>query len=65
MRKIVKTIDVEVLFGKQKRQANNLLRLVRAHYKKQRHQPVTIREFANFYGLSEDEVAETVLFNDN
>ncbi len=65
MRKIVKTTDVELLFGKKKRQANHLLRKVREACGKAPHQPVTINDFAAYYGLTAAEIEDVIRYNDN
>ena len=65
MRKIVKAADVALLFGKSTRQSSRLLCAVKVSLGKQRHQHVTVQEFAHYYGIPEKEVEHTIEYNDN
>lgn len=64
MRKIIKASDIEVFFGVGKRQAYNILRKIRSYYKKKKHQPITLNEFAEFFDVPFKDIEEVVLYQD-
>lgn len=46
--------DVVKLIGMTEREAQRLLRIIRAAYNKTKHQYVTVKEFAEYTGISEE-----------
>ncbi|WP_333599492.1 hypothetical protein [Flavobacterium sp.] len=49
--------DVVLLFGKTERQARYLLSNIKAFYKKEKHQFITVVEFCLYMGLAIEEVS--------
>ena len=46
--------DAAVLIGINERDAQKLFRLIRLAYNKKKHQYITLKEFAEYTGISED-----------
>lgn len=57
MRRIcITTTDVMFITGKSERQARNIINDVKDHYRKSKHQVVTIKEFCEYMGIKEEEI---------
>ncbi|POY36262.1 hypothetical protein C3K47_10935 [Solitalea longa] len=52
--------DVSMLTGKSERQAIRLLNKIRELLNKQKHQAVTIEEFAKYLGLDDENVRKNI-----
>ena len=60
-RLVLHTKDVMIITGKSERYSRELIRKMKEHFLKEKHQYITINEFATYLGLDADEV-EKVLF---
>ena len=60
-RLVLHTKDVMIITGKSERYSRDLIKKMKEHYLKKRHQYITIKEFCDYLGLDPDEVGE-VLF---
>jgi hypothetical protein len=52
--------DIQRLTGRTERFGRNLLVKIREHFDKQSHQFVTIREFAEYTGLEQEDVEKII-----
>jgi hypothetical protein len=64
MRQVVEARDVQVYFGKSIHFSYKILKKVRQELKKERHHPITIREFAEFYRCDVESLSLTIQSND-
>jgi hypothetical protein len=53
--------DIQMLTGKSERYARKLVAQVRMHYKKNKGQLLTIKEFYDYMGLEEKEVKNAIV----
>lgn len=60
-RLVIYASDISLITGKSHRQALRLLKVIHDALGKQKHQPVTIREFAAYMGLEIAEVERLCL----
>ncbi|WP_028295896.1 hypothetical protein [Olivibacter sitiensis] len=60
-RLIIYASDISLITGKSHRQALRLLKDIHFVLGKQKHQPVTIREFAEYMGLEVEELMKALL----
>jgi hypothetical protein len=58
---VLHTKDVMIITGKSERYSRELIRKMKEHFLKEKHQYITINEFSDYLGLDNDEV-EKVLF---
>ncbi|MCC5923246.1 MAG: hypothetical protein JJT77_05645 [Crocinitomicaceae bacterium] len=58
---VLHTKDVMIITGKSERYSRDLIKKMKEHYLKKRHQYITIKEFSDYLGLDNNEV-EKVLF---
>lgn len=52
--------DIVLITGKSERYCRYLIKHIKAHYGKESHQSLTIREFCEYMGLEYDEVAPII-----
>lgn len=52
----ITTTDVMFVTGKSDRQARNIINDIKEHLGKAKHQVVTIKEFCDYMGITEEEV---------
>lgn len=64
MRQIIKAIDIQVFFGKGESMSFKLIRDMKKHFKKTAHQPITINEFCEYFGIQPKEIIEVILKNE-
>lgn len=48
--------DISIITGKSYRSSWQLLKKIRAHYQKDKHQVVTVQEFCEYMGLKPEDV---------
>ena len=58
---VLHTKDIMIVTGKSERYSRELIKKMKEHYLKKKHQYITIKEFSDYLGLNNDEV-EKVLF---
>jgi hypothetical protein len=59
-RRVIRAADIEAFFGIGTRQARQYISDVRQEYHKQKHQPITLKEFCEYYNIHKDEFLETM-----
>jgi hypothetical protein len=47
--------DIMIITGKSERSAREILKKIKTHYRKDKHQIVTVDEFCNFMGIKHSE----------
>lgn len=50
------TSDVMLITGKSERQARNIINDIKAYFRKEKHQFITIKEYCEYSGLKEEDV---------
>lgn len=60
-RRIIYAKDIMILTGRSRSYAYNNLKQVKEHYGKAKHQLVTIQEFAEFHGISVEELSLSLI----
>jgi len=53
--------DIQRITGKSERHARNLLSKIREYLEKEPHQFITINEFADYYGLNQNQVEDYII----
>lgn len=48
-RQVIKARDIQNFFGKQERQSFKMMSEMRKYFHKEKHQPITIKEFCTYY----------------
>lgn len=56
----INTTDVMFITGKSDRQARNIINDIKDHFGKAKHQVVTIKEFCEYLGLTEEEISSYI-----
>lgn len=64
MRQAINVNDIMVFFDKKERQSYKMMAAIKMHYNKQSYQPITIKEFAEYYNISEDTILVVMQAND-
>ena len=54
-RQVVKARDIMYFFGKRERQSFKMMAEMRKHFKKKKHQPITVTNFCEYYGILPDD----------
>lgn len=55
IRQVVKARDIMYFFGKRERQSFKMMAEMRKHFKKQKHQPITVTNFCDYWGINASE----------
>ena len=64
MRQIVEVRDVVAYFGKSKAACYKTLQKIRTDLGKKARQPISIKEFADYFGFDKDSIMEIIQSND-
>ena len=64
MRQVIKLADIQGFFGCQKRMGSKKMMQIKKKYHKQSNQPVTVREFCEFYKVAEEEIRKIMAMVD-
>lgn len=51
-RQVVKARDIMYFFGKQERQSFKMMAEMKKHFKKKKHQPITVTNFCEYYDIA-------------
>jgi ABC-type metal ion transport system substrate-binding protein len=57
---VLHTKDVMIITGKSERYSRELIRKMKEHFLKEKHQYITIKEFSDYLGLNSEEVEKTI-----
>jgi hypothetical protein len=60
-RQVITARDIQLFFGKGQRMSYKMIADMRKHYKKKRHQPVTIDEFCNYYNVKRVDLYNAII----
>lgn len=64
MRQIVKAKDIQKYFGKKESMSFKIIKTIKKELHKKNHQPVTIDDFCNYYGVTKDSISQIIEEND-
>ena len=64
MRQVLHVNDIMVFFNKNERQSYKMIAGIKKHYEKQAFQPVTIKDFVEYYDISQESILEVMQAND-
>jgi hypothetical protein len=54
-RQVVRASDIQLFFGKGERMSYKMMQELRKYYGKEKHQPVTIKEFCDYYKVTRED----------
>ncbi len=57
---VIYTKDIQRIIGKSDSYSRKILRAIRKELGKQKHQPISVREFCNYMNLQESEVIKFI-----
>ena len=60
-RQVITARDIQLFFGKGQRMSYKMIADMRKHYKKQKHQPVTIDEFCIYYNVKREDLYNAII----
>lgn len=61
VRNVIYAQDIMVFTGRSRSYAYNVIKQVKKHYGKSKHQLVTVQEYAEFHGIPVDEVRTSLV----
>lgn len=60
-RQVICAQDIQNFFGKGKRMAYKMIAEMKKHFNKKPHQPITIQNFCEYYGVEREDVENSIL----
>ena len=63
-RQVIKPRDIQNFFGKRERQSAKMMAEMRKRFKKENHQPITVTNFCEYYGINPSELYEAMQATD-
>lgn len=60
-RQVITARDIQLFFGKGQRMSYKMIADMRKHYNKQKHQPVTIDEFCNYFKVKREDLYNAII----
>ncbi|GAA4074072.1 hypothetical protein GCM10022389_19520 [Flavobacterium cheonanense] len=64
MRQVINVNDIMVFFNKKERQSYKMIAEMKKSYNKEAHQPITIKEFADYYNIPQETITTVMQAND-
>lgn len=64
MRQVIHVNDIMVYFDKKERQSYKMIAGIKKCYNKQAFQPIIIKDFADYYNISQESIIEVIKSND-
>jgi hypothetical protein len=64
MRQVIHVNDIMVYFNKKERQSYKMIADIKKYYNKQAFQPIIIKDFADYYNISQESIIEVMNTND-
>ena len=64
MRQVIHVNDIMVYFNKKERQSYKMIADIKKYYNKQAFQPIIIKDFADYYNISQESIIEVIKSND-
>lgn len=60
-RQVITARDIQLFFGKGQRMSYKMMADMRRFFEKEKHQPVTIEEFCNYFKVKREDVYQAIL----
>jgi hypothetical protein len=60
MRQVIQAKDIQVYFGKKESMSFKMMREMKIHYNKSKYQPISIKDFCDYYKVDEQSVIKTI-----
>lgn len=60
-RQVITARDIQLFFGKKERMSYKMIADMRRHYEKEKHQPITIDEFCNYFKVKQDDIYKAIM----
>lgn len=64
MRQVITSKDIQIYFGKKPSMSFKILSQIKKDIGKQKHQPITIKEFCEYYGVDKKGIVAVIKKND-
>jgi hypothetical protein len=64
MRQVINVNDIMVFFNKKERQSYKMIAEIKKYYNKKAFQPITIKEFADYYDIPHETIITVMQSND-
>ena len=63
-RQVIKPRDIQNFFGKRERQSFKMMSEMKRHFRKEKHHPITVTNFCEYYAINPSELYEAMLATD-
>jgi hypothetical protein len=60
-RQVITARDIQLFFGKKERMSYKIIAEMRRHYEKEKHQPITIDEFCNYFKVKREDIYKAII----
>lgn len=60
-RQVITARDIQLFFGKKERMSYKMIADMRRYYEKEKHQPITIDEFCNYFKVKQDDIYKAII----
>lgn len=60
IRQVIQARDIQNFFGKGQRMAYKMIAEMKRHFNKKSHQPITIRNFCEYYGIERADIENSI-----
>ncbi len=64
MRQVIHVNDIMVFFDKKERQSYKMIAEIKKYYNKKAFQPIIIKDFAEYYNISQESILDVMKAND-
>lgn len=61
VRQVIYAQDIQNFFGKGQRMAYKMIAEMKEYFNKKKHQPITIQDFCEYYGVQREEIETSIL----
>ena len=65
MRQVITAKDIQIYFGKKESMSFKMMSQIKKDLGKQKHQPVTIQDFCEYYKVDKEGIVEIIKNNEN
>lgn len=65
MRQVITAKDIQIYFGKKERMSFKMMSQIKKDLGKQKHQPVSIQDFCEYYKVDKEGIVEIIKNNEN
>lgn len=63
-RQVIKPMDIQNFFGKRERQSSKMMAEMKRHFRKEKHHPITVTNFCEYYAINASELYEAMQATD-